>query len=122
MGFWRRIGGRRRKQWVKPGFLSPQDMTPVITRRRQQQAAAVTTVMVLPWKLFCPTPALPVPTAVVMETGVTADVEQRMGNCSKRLPKQRVPFSRPPSRHAHNQAPLERGAERVLPPLKPGAS
>lgn len=88
MAFWRRIGGHRRKQWVSLGFLSLQDMTPLITRWRQQQAAAVTGVMVLPWKRFCPTPAFPVPTVVVMETGVTADVEQRMENCSKRLPKQ----------------------------------
>lgn len=102
MGFWRRTRGHRRKQWVSPGFLSPQDMTPLIIWWRQQQAAAVTSVMVLPWKLFCPTPALPVPTAVVMETGVTADVEQKMGNRSKRLPKRRVSFSHPPSPHGRS--------------------
>lgn len=36
-----------------------------LARRRQQQPAAV---MGFPWKLLCPSPALPVPTAVVMET------------------------------------------------------
>jgi len=113
MGFWWRIGRHRRKQWVSPGFWSLQDL---ITRWRQQQAAAVTGVMVLPWKLFCPTPALPVPTAVVMETGVTADVELQ------RAPSQTASPLFPPSLSTHtSEARLERGVERVLPPLKPGA-
>lgn len=70
-----------------------------------RQPQAVTGVMVLPWQPYCPTPALPLPTAVVMETAVTADVEQRMGNCSN-------------SEFPSPTLPLQRG---VLSPLKSGA-
>lgn len=58
----------------------------------------------LPWQLCCPTPALPLPTVVVMETAVTAAVEQRMENCSN-------------SEFPSATLPLQRG---VFPPLKPG--
>lgn len=71
--------------------------------------AATGSVTELPWKLLCPAPA----NGITMETCVTADMEQRMGNCSKKSPSPTLPLQETGKAH------LEHRAERGLPALKP---